>query len=398
MYPTLTDFFKDVFGVNIPLPIQTYGFFVALAFITGILVFSREIKRQEKQGLLHKITKRIKIGEPASISSLLISAIVGFFIGFKGIEAIFHYSSFVNNPQHFILSGRGSIWGGFLIAAISVYFNWRDKEKKKLDKPKWVNTTIYPHELAGNMLVIAAIFGLLGAKIFHNLENIDDLMADPMGSIFSFSGLTFLGGLILGTISVLYYVSKNNMPAIIMLDTAAPSLPLAYGIGRMGCQCAGDGCWGINNPNPKPEWLDFLPDWVWSYNYPNNVIDVGKTLTNCNLSHCHVLDVPVFPTPLYETMMMLVVFIFIWSIRKRIKAPGVLFSIFITLAGFERFFIEQIRINNEYHIFGYGITQAEIISSIMIILGIASIILFSKKGYQINDMLNKKLNVKSIDS
>ena len=31
MYPTITDFFKDVFGINIPLPIQTYGFFVALA-------------------------------------------------------------------------------------------------------------------------------------------------------------------------------------------------------------------------------------------------------------------------------------------------------------------------------------------------------------------------------
>jgi phosphatidylglycerol:prolipoprotein diacylglycerol transferase len=43
------------------------------------------------------------------------------------------------------------------------------------------------------------------------------------------------------------------------------------------------------------------------------------------------------------------------------------------------FFIEKIRINNEYNIFGFGITQAEIISSIMIIIGIAGTILFFKK-------------------
>ncbi len=393
MYPTLTDFFKDVFGVNIPLPIQTYGFFVALAFIIGIIILSKEMKRKEKSGLLQKITKRVKIGEPASISALIIAAVVGFFIGFKGVEAVFHYSDFVRNPQHFILSGRGSIWGGLLIAAISVYFNWRDKEKKRLPKPRWENITIFPHELAGNILVIAAIFGLLGAKIFHNLENIDDLMADPMGAIFSFSGLTFLGGLILGVAAVLFYVSKNNMPSLIILDAAAPALPLAYGIGRMGCQVAGDGCWGINNLNPKPDWMSFLPDWMWSYNYPNNVIDAGKALTDCKLSHCHVLDVPVFPTPFYETMMMIVVFIVVWSLRKKIKMPGVLFSVFIALAGVERFLIEQIRINNEYHIFGFGITQAEIISSIMMVAGIAAIILFSKKGDKINEMLNRKMNV-----
>ncbi len=395
MYPTLTDFFKDVFGINIPLPIQTYGFFVAMAFLTGIFILSREFKRKEKLGLLHEITKRVKIGEPASISSLVISAIVGFFIGFKLVEIIFNYTDFVHNPQLFILSKRGSFLGGLLVAAISVYLNWKDKKKKQLDKPKWVNVSMYPHELAGNILVIAAIFGLLGAKIFHNLENIDDLIANPIDAIFSFSGLTFLGGLIVGVIAVIIYVSKNNIPSLLALDSAAPALALAYGVGRLGCQISGDGCWGINNPNPKPDWMSFLPDWMWSYNYPNNVIDAGKKMSECTMSHCHVLDVPVFPTPFYETMMMIVVFIFLWSIRKKIKMPGVLFSIFITLAGFERFLIEQIRINNEYHIFGFGITQAEIISSIMIIAGITAIIIFSKKGDKINELLNRKMKVRS---
>ena len=71
-----------------------------------------------------------------------------------------------------------------------------------------------------------------------------------------------------------------------------------------------------------------------------------------------------------------------------------MFSLFITLAGFERFFIEKIRINNEYNIFGYGITQAEIISVILILAGIAGMVIFYRKGHQINQWLNDKMKLK----
>ena len=44
--------------------------------------------------------------------------------------------------------------------------------------------------------MVAAISGIIGAKIFHNLENMDDFIKDPINQILSFSGLTFYGGLI----------------------------------------------------------------------------------------------------------------------------------------------------------------------------------------------------------
>jgi phosphatidylglycerol:prolipoprotein diacylglycerol transferase len=140
--------------------------------------------------------------------------------------------------------------------------------------------------------------------------------------------------------------------------------------------------------------MSFLPDWMWAYNYPHNVIDSGSKIQGiCTFTHCNALDVPVFPTPFYETCMMLLIFFVLWGIRKKIKTPGLMFMLFIALAGFERLFIEQIRINNEYNIFGFGITQAEIISSLMILLGIAGIILFYKKGNQINQWLNSRMKV-----
>ena len=59
-----------------------------------------------------------------------------------------------------------------------------------------------------------------------------------------------------------------------------PSLILAYGIGRAGCHFSGDGDWGIVASN-QPDWW-FLPDWMWSYNYPNNVINEGIPIPGCS--------------------------------------------------------------------------------------------------------------------
>ncbi len=380
MYPTISDFINDVFGINIPLPIQTYGFFVALAFITAGYVLSFELKRLENEGLLTTIRKRIKIGEPAKISSLIISALSGFIIGYKLLDVILNYTEFVANPQTFLLSLRGCFIGGFIGAAISAFLTYREKQKEKLETPKWINKDVHPYELSGNMLIIAAIAGLIGTKVFHNLENIDELIKDPMGSIFSFSGLSFYGGLVFGIIAVVIYAKRNKIKLLHLADIVAPIAALGYSIGRIGCQVSGDGCWGIPNTSPKPDWLAWLPDWMWSYSYPNNVVDMGnKMVENCTSSHCHVLDVPVWPTPLYETIIMGFVFVMLWSIRKKINLPGIIASIYLILAGFERFFIEKIRINNTYDFTEtIKITQAEIISSISIIIGVVGIILILK--------------------
>jgi prolipoprotein diacylglyceryltransferase len=165
-----------------------------------------------------------------------------------------------------------------------------------------------------------------------------------------------------------------------VVDASAPALMLAYGIGRIGCHLSGDGDWGIVNVNPKPNALSFLPDWMWSFTYPHNVINEGVKIANCAGQHCAVLPEPVYPTPLYEAIACILLFCFLWIIRKKITVPGVFFSIYLLLNGIERFLIEQIRVNTLYHIGGYGITQAQIISSVLILLGITGILYFNKKG------------------
>ena len=54
MFPTVSHFLEYLFGVQIPLPFNTFGVFVALAFMAGYWAFTQELKRKEALGILHR--------------------------------------------------------------------------------------------------------------------------------------------------------------------------------------------------------------------------------------------------------------------------------------------------------------------------------------------------------
>ncbi len=383
MYPTLSDLLKDLLGINLPLPIQMFGFMVAMAFVVGHYVIASELKRKYSLGLLSTIKRTVVEGLPASSTELFLNGLFGFILGFKIVYIIFNYAEFTIDPPAIVLSMKGNFFGGVLVAAAFAYYTYKEKEKAKLPKPITKTIDVFPHELMGNIVMIAAVAGLIGAKIFHNLENWDEFIKSPIESLLSFSGLTFYGGLIVGIVAVYYYAKSNNIKFIHLADACAPGLMLGYGIGRLGCQLSGDGDWGIVNLAAKPEWMSFLPDWTWAFKYPHNVLSEGVPIANCVGRHCMELPQAVFPTPLYESVMALLIFTFLWSIRKKIIQPGLMFSIYLVLNGLERFMIEKIRVNTLYNVSGFTFTQAELISSILMLLGIIGIV-WSIKSYNKN--------------
>lgn len=293
MYPSISDLLKDLLGISLPLPIQTFGFFVAISFLLAAYFLQKELRRKEKNGLLNPVHKKILTGAPPKLSEIIVGSIVAFLLGYKLIWVAGNYSDFVNDPAGMIFSRSGNFLGGLLFSAAYFFVKYRELQKSKSKKPQWIEAVIHPYEQVGNITLAAAIGGLTGAKIFHNLENLDAFFADPLGELFSFSGLTMYGGLIVGAVAVLWYARKINIPALHMVDATAPSLMLAYGVGRIGCHLAGDGDWGIQNINPKPSSLSCLPDWFWSYNYPHNVINEGVPIPGCIGKHCMMLPVGV---------------------------------------------------------------------------------------------------------
>jgi phosphatidylglycerol:prolipoprotein diacylglycerol transferase len=222
------------------------------------------------------------------------------------------------------------------------------------------NKSITTHLLVSDLAMICAIYGVIGAHIFHLLEYPRELVQDPIAMIFSLDGFSIYGGLILGAIAGAIFLNKRAVPIIPMLDALAPSIILGYGIGRLGCQVSGDGDWGTAaNMAIKPNWL---PDWFWTQTYENNVVGT-------------IIPAPgVYPTPLYEALAAFLIFAFLWSIRKTHYKTGFLFSVYLLLSGFERLLIEKIRINSEYHLWGMNFTQAEFISTALIIAGVVGII------------------------
>lgn len=375
MYPKISDLINSLLGANINLPIQSYGFMVAMAFIVAGIFVMLELKRKEKEGLLFPIKKKVVKGKPATSSEIITSAVISFFIGLKLVGMFFNYSFFANNPQAYLLSWEGSFLGGIAFAVASAYLTYRSKEKEKLPQPITQEVVVHPYELTGNIVFVAAVAGIAGAKLFDVIEHLDELFTDPIGTLFSFSGLAFYGGLIVAAVSVVIYARKNSISFVHIADTVAPALMIAYAVGRIGCQISGDGCWGVANLAPKPEWMGFLPDWMWAFDYPHNVINEGIPIANCSGSHCHVLEHPVYPTPFYESSLATLFFLVLWFIRKKIAIPGVLFGLYLMLNGVERFVIEKIRVNIKYDLVaGIKATQAEMIATGLFLAGLGLII------------------------
>jgi len=212
-------------------------------------------------------------------------------------------------------------------------------------------------EFAADIVIAAVIGGLIGAKIWYVL------ITGQWGALLSRGGLVWYGGFFGGVVAVLLAGWRKRVPMTFLFELTAPALALGYALGRVGCFLVNDD-YGL--PTNLPWAMKFpqgLPPSSAGELMRAGVTFPGGTDPN--------LIVAVHPTQLYETVIMLAAFAWLWQRRAHMHATGWLFGIYLVWAGVERFLVEFVRAKDD-RIFG-PLTLAQV-TSIGLILGGAYIL------------------------
>lgn len=213
--------------------------------------------------------------------------------------------------------------------------------------------------LADHLLIASVIGGLGGAKLLflYQQATLSDLLANP--TRYMASGFTFFGGLI-GAFFLAWIVTQmKRISFLTVSDTVMPPLILAYAIGRIGCLLVGDD-YGV--PTNLP----------WALSFPN-----GSPPTTFM----------VHPTQAYDTISMFIVFLILWSIRKRGWPLGWMTAVGLIIFGVQRFLMEFLRSTSPSFI--PGMSQAQLISIVLTFIGLIML-------YKIYQRSNKTSEAESL--
>lgn len=231
----------------------------------------------------------------------------------------------------------------------------------------------YDPGMADALVVSGAISGFAGSRVYDVFDHWSEYMAHPWSIVLSGAGFVWYGGLIGGIIATWIVARYYKVNFLTVTDMCAAPLILGQAFGRMGCQLSGDGDWGL--PSTLP-WAMAYPKAIIGWHGDIHLPDGGfipATVLKLDPSGALVdgffSGVRVHPAPLYEVLMYVAIFAFLWSRRKRIAFEGQYLCLYLILSGAARFLVEFIRINPRV---AFGLSEAQIISLVMIAAGLVA--------------------------
>jgi phosphatidylglycerol:prolipoprotein diacylglycerol transferase len=206
-------------------------------------------------------------------------------------------------------------------------------------------------DYAADTIAAAVIGGIVGAKLWYVV------VAQDPGALFSRGGLVWYGGFIGGTAAVILNGWRLKVPLRWTMQLAAPALPAAYALGRIGCFL-------VNDDYGRPT------DLPWAVRFPRGL----PPSTASSMQQLFGIPVPpgtdpstvlaVHPTQIYEAILMLGAFMVLWSLRKSARPLGWIFGLYLVIAGVERFLIEILRAKDDRFLGPFTLAQ---VTSVLLI-------------------------------
>src|SRR5712692_8094748 len=184
-------------------------------------------------------------------------------------------------------------------------------------------------DLVFNLAVWCVIFGVIGGRLYYvvqadqpggfgyYLDHPGEILATWEGGM-AFYGMVF--AVFLTVVGYCYWSKQGQKLLWSLLDMVAIFLPLGQALGRLGNVVNGD---IVGYPSNLP----------WAISYPN---------PNA-LAPDHVTAFQ--PASIYELLFSLALFGFLWMMRTRVKAPGLLFAFYAFLYAAGQFGIFYLRDN-----------------------------------------------------
>ena len=185
-------------------------------------------------------------------------------------------------------------------------------------------------ELMQRIGVWSVAAGVVGARVAYLIPRLDRFEGRWIEMLYIWEGgLAIFGGLIAGTLTGCLMARRAGVDLPNLLDAVAPAIPLAQAIGRWGNYFNQE---LFGRPTDLPWGLEIAPE-----NRPPD-------LAEAELFH---------PTFLYESLWNFgVVAFLVFLDRRRALPKGHLFVAYLGLYGIGRFWIELLRVDTTFRLFG----------------------------------------------
>ena len=178
------------------------------------------------------------------------------------------------------------------------------------------------------------VFGIIGARVYYVLFSWS-YYRDHLSEIINIreGGLAIYGGIIFGVITICICGKIKKIRFGTLLDTAALAVPVGQILGRLGNFFNREAFGGYS-------------DGLFAMQIPVGEVRPGE-ITEEMAANLVDIDgvrcISVHPTFLYESVWNILLLIFLFLMRNRLKRRGSLFALYALGYGIGRFFIERLR-------------------------------------------------------